>query len=73
MKEYFISVIAISLVGSMIIALAPGCGLSKNIKLLCALCMVACIVFPLGTLFDNSFNMADIEKAFDICIEEISK
>ena len=64
MKEYFISVIAVSLVGSIIVSLAPGGGVAKNMKLLCALCTAACIIFPLGTFWGNSISSADIESLF---------
>jgi len=70
MKEYFVSVIAVSLVGSMLITLAPSGGLSKHIKLLCALCTVACIAFPLVSFFDDRGIVNDIENAFDIHLEE---
>ena len=64
MKEYFISVIAVSLVGSVLVSLAPGGGVAKNMKLLCALCTAACIIFPLGTLFWGSISNEDIESLF---------
>ena len=66
MKEYFVSVIAVSLVGSMLVSLAPNGESFKNIKVLCALCTVACIVFPLVSLFNDGVSAEDVKKAFDI-------
>ena len=70
MKEYFVSVIAVTLAGSALIALAPNGGFIKNIKLLCALCTVACIAFPIGSIFSDGVSANDIKEAFDVQLDE---
>ena len=65
MKEYFISIMAVSLVGSVIIAMVSGNSTSKYLKLLCGLCMVGCIVFPLTSVANWSLDSENILKKFD--------
>lgn len=64
MKEYFISVIVVSLVGSMVVSMASGNSAAKHLKLLCGLCTVACIVFPLTAAFGVSFDKEDVVQLF---------
>ena len=69
MKEYFVSVIALSLVGRVLVTLAPSGGFSKSIRLLCALCTVACIAFPIGAFVYGEMSEDDIKNAFDTHLE----
>ena len=66
MKEYFISVIAISLIGGMIVSLLPDGNSVKNVKLLCSLCVVACMVFPLASFFSGTVEKDGIVDMFEI-------
>ena len=46
-KEYFVVIMAVTLVGSVVIALSPGSNFSKHIRLLCGVCTTACVMLPL--------------------------
>lgn len=65
MKEYFISVIAASLLGGVIISLIPEGNTVKHVKLLCSLCAVVCIAFPLISILDSSFDKNKIVDMFE--------
>ena len=56
MKVYIISVVAVSLVASALILLAPegkGGGISKHLRLLTSLCILAVISEPLISFSKN--------------------
>ena len=73
MKEYFISVITVALVSGSVATLMPNSGLSKHIKLLCALCTVACIAFPIARLLGGSLDTAGLENTFDVLVDSDEK
>ena len=73
MKEYFISVIAVSLLGGVIISLLPDVDAAKHVRLLCSLCTVACIAFPLVSLFDSGIDVDAIGEMFEQSEERSEK
>ena len=64
MKEYFITLITVSLVGGMIVTLLPDGNTSKHVKLLCSLCVVACIIFPISSFFGDFFDKESVVGIF---------
>lgn len=50
MKEYFTAIIAVVALGSLVISLAPSSNYSKQLRLLCGLCSVGCVIFPILSL-----------------------
>ena len=65
MKEYFIAVIAVSLLGGVIVSMLPDGNTAKNVRFLCSLCTVACIAFPLISFFDNGFDSQTLMNVFE--------
>lgn len=53
MKEYFLGLIVFAFAGSVILSLAPSGAGKGYIRLLCGLCSVGCIVFPLFGLISG--------------------
>lgn len=47
MKEYFMGIIAVVSVGSLLLSLVPSSSYSKQLRLLCGLCSAGCIILPL--------------------------
>ena len=47
MKEYFLAILAVAVIGGIIISLSPDGNSAKYIKLLCGLCTVGCIIIPI--------------------------
>ena len=47
MKEYFLAILAIAVIGGIIISLSPDGASAKYIRLLCGICTVGCIVIPI--------------------------
>ncbi len=77
MNEYFLGLIVFAFVGSMILALAPT-GISRiYIRLLCGLCSIGCIAFPLMSLANgdmlSSGDFAAIFEPSDKIDEEIAE
>ena len=60
MKEYFLGLIAFAFIGSIIFSLVPSGTPKRYVRLLCGLCSVGCIAFPIFELM-NDHNV-DIEK-----------
>ncbi len=76
MKGYIISVMVISFVGGGIMALAPKDGGGKNLRLLCSVCAIACVIFPAFSLFEDFYGFFDknsITDIFEINEEERQK
>ena len=64
MKEYFIGVMAVAFLGSVLLTLAPT-GFEKHLKLLCGFCVMAAIVFPLITfLGDEIYIDGELTELF---------
>ena len=56
MREYFIGIIAVVALGGLMVSLSPTANFSKQLRLLCGLCSVGCIVFPILT-FASEFDV----------------
>ena len=56
MNEYFITVIAVAFVGGIVISLVPNGNTVKYVRLLCGLCVVCSIAFPLVSFFGGEFD-----------------
>ena len=56
MSEYFLGLIVFAFVGSMIFSLVPTGSSKRYVRLLCGLCSVGCIIFPLFGLFEDVTN-----------------
>lgn len=65
MKEYFITVIAVALVGGVIISLVPRGASVKYVRLLCGLCTVGCIAFPVMSFVKGDFNIDELTSLLD--------
>ncbi len=65
MTEYFITVMAVTLAGGVIISIAPKDSSVRYIKLLCGLCTVCCVAFPLISFVGNGFDTEGLLKLFD--------
>ena len=64
MKEYFISIIAIALVGALIISMLPDATNAKYLRLICGLCAIGCIVLPLANFGSENFDFDEITELF---------
>lgn len=66
MTEYFLGLIVFAFVGAVIFSLAPQ-GASKGyVRLLCGLCSVGCIAFPVFELIaDGGENFFEISELFE--------
>jgi len=60
MREYLISITALALVGAIVISMIPFGGSARYLKLLCALCTIGCIVFPLSSFVSAEINKDDL-------------
>lgn len=65
MEEYFITVMAVSLVGGVIIALAPKGNSTRYVRMLCGLCTVCCVAFPVVSLAQNGFDKEGLLSMLD--------
>ena len=64
MKEYFISIIAIALVGSLIISMLPSSSNAKYLRFICGLCAIGCIVFPLINADEMMIDFESLKELF---------
>ena len=64
MKEYFISIVVIALVGSLIISMLPSSSNAKYLRLICGLCAIGCIVLPLINADDTMIDFESLEELF---------
>lgn len=53
MTEYFLGLIAFAFVGAIIFSLAPDGKSKKYVRLLCGLCSIGCIAFPIFELINS--------------------
>ncbi len=65
MKEYFITVMAVAFFGGTIITLVPLGNTTKYVRLLCGLCTVCSIAFPLVSFVGGNFEKEDLLSIFD--------
>ena len=67
MSEYFLGLIIFAFSGSVLLSLAPQ-GISKKyLRLLCGLCSVGCIVFPLFNFFGSGgIDAEELVAVFDV-------
>ena len=64
MKEYFISIATIALVGVATVSMLYGTSNAKYLRLICGLCVIGCIVFPFTKMWDDDFDFSEIEELF---------
>ena len=77
MTEYFLGLIAFAFVGAIIFSLVPDGKSKRYVRLLCGLCSIGCIAFPIFELMDSGgekieslsslFTMSD--KIDENCVE----
>lgn len=66
MTEYFLGLIVFAFVGSVILSLVPAGTSKRYVRLLCGLCSVGCIVFPIFELASgNSGDISDLVEIFE--------
>ena len=65
MREYFVSVIVVALVGGMMISMLPDESGTRHLRLLCSLCTIACMVAPVAAFFDGGFDDEHVLDMFD--------
>ena len=70
MSGYFLGLIIVSFTSAAVMSLTPQ-GMSRSyIRLLCGLCGVVCIAFPVLSLFDDGEELAkSISDAFEVSVE----
>jgi hypothetical protein len=69
MTEYFLGLIAFAFFGAVIFSLAPD-GISKRyIRLLCGLCSIGCIAFPIFNLIGDGEEIGNISELFEASFE----
>ncbi len=59
MKEYFLTVIAVTVIGGIVISLEGGRGSGRYIRLLCGVCTAGCIVLPVASLVADGWSVDD--------------
>lgn len=65
MTEYFLGLIIFAFVGSVIFSLVPS-GIGKRyVRLLCGLCSIGCIAFPLLKLVGGEVELDGISAIFE--------
>ncbi len=65
MKEYFITIMAVALVGGVILSLTPKGSSARYVRLLCGLCTVGCVAFPIVGFFDGELDKEGLLSVFD--------
>ncbi len=70
MKEYFITVMAVALMGGVVISLVPEGKSVRYVRLLCGLCTVGCIAFPIADVVGEGLDKDGILSIFDYEGEE---
>ena len=56
MKEYFLTVIVVAIIGGIVISLEGGKGSGRYIRLLCGVCTAGCIVLPIASLIADGWS-----------------
>ena len=65
MKEYFLVILAVAVIGGIIISLSPDASSAKHIRLLCALCVTGCIIIPIASYaVDGAFSYGEWQEIF---------
>ena len=65
MNAYFLGLIVFAFVGSVVLSLAPS-GTSKGyVRLLCGLCSVGCVAFPLFGFASEGIDSGEIAALFE--------
>lgn len=66
MVEYFLGLIVFAFVGSVILSLVPAGTSKRYVRLLCGLCSVGCIAFPIFELAgDNNGDISGLVEIFE--------
>ena len=66
MTEYFLGLIVFAFVGSVIFSLAPAGASKKYVRLLCGLCSVGCIAFPIFELVaEGDGDLEHVSELFE--------
>jgi hypothetical protein len=74
MKEYFLGLIVFAFVGAIMLSLAPDGKSKKYVRLLCGLCSIGCIAFPIFELVNNGGDeIKNISELFETAIEADEK
>ena len=70
MNEYFLGLIAFAFVGAIILSVVPEGMSKKYVRLLCGLCSICCIAFPIFELVGSGGMLAEnISALFETSIE----
>lgn len=59
MKEYIMSIMVVSLLGSVILSLSPRSGSGSTLRFLCGLCAVCTVTMPVISLFKGGNVLSD--------------
>ena len=74
MKEYFLGLIVFAFVGAIMLSLAPDGKSKKYVRLLCGLCSIGCIAFPIFELVNSGGDeIKNISELFETAIEADEK
>ena len=66
MSEYFLGLIAFSFFGAVVFSLVPEGNSKRYVRLLCGLCSIGCIAFPIFNLFsDRDVELYEISALFE--------
>ena len=66
MSEYFLGLIVFAFVGAVIFSLVPEGASKRYVRLLCGLCSVGCIAFPvLSLISDGNDTFGEIAELFE--------
>ena len=66
MSEYFLGLITFAFVGAIIFSLSPSGGSKRYVRLLCGLCSVGCIAFPIFDLISgDASDLNDLSALFE--------
>ena len=66
MKEYFLAILAVAIIGGVIISLSPDGNSAKHIRLLCGLCTAGCVIIPIiSWVAEGDFDYREWSEMFD--------
>ncbi len=72
MNDYIMAIMICTCLGGGVLALAPKGRSKKTVSLLCSLCTVGCMLFPLGDLLDGEWLEGNIAERFEGELQEQS-
>lgn len=65
MNAYFLGLIVFAFVGSVVLSLAPVGSSRGYVRLLCGLCSVGCVAFPIFSLSEGGVSVEEITALFE--------